>query len=120
MIRPIPGMMMRMEIYIDADNNGGTSYGVNDRQFMKEWNSSAIWEKTSKTTGVTHSWANITGGYAIEMRIAWSNMGIINPGTGFTIGFDVANDDDDNGSCKRKPADVGRRWQQLAIPAKFW
>ena len=44
-----------LEIYIDADNNGGTSYGVNDRQFMKEWNSSAIWEKTSKTTGVTHA-----------------------------------------------------------------
>ena len=44
-----------VEIYIDADNNGGTSYGANDRQFMKEWNSSAVWEKNNKTTGLTHA-----------------------------------------------------------------
>src|SRR5262245_53619335 len=31
-----------VEVYIDADNNGGTSYGPNDRQFVKEWNSSTI------------------------------------------------------------------------------
>ena len=103
-----------IEIYIDADNNGGTSYGVNDRQFMKEWNSSAIWEKTNKTTGVTHRWANITGGYAVEMRIAWSNMGIVNPAAGFTIGFDIANDDDDNGGTResqRMWAGDANNWQ---------
>jgi PQQ-dependent dehydrogenase (s-GDH family) len=103
-----------LEIYIDAENNGGTAYGVNDRQFMKEWNSSAIWEKNNKTTGITHNWSNITGGYAIEMQIAWSNMGITNPGAGFTIGFDVANDDDDNGSTRESQkmwAGDANNWQ---------
>lgn len=95
-----------IEVYIDAENNGGTSYGTNDRQFVKEWNSSSIWEKTSKTTGVTHAWSNISGGYAIEMRIAWSNIGVTNPAVGFTIGFDIANDDDDNGGAR----DSQRMW----------
>ena len=89
-----------LEIFIDAENNGGTSYGANDRQFMKEWNSSSVWEKTNKTSGLTHGWTNISGGYAIEMRIAWSNMAIVNPAPGFRIGFDIANDDDDNGSAR--------------------
>src|SRR5437868_2241316 len=55
-----------VEVYIDADNNGGTSYGANDRQFVKEWNSSTIWEKNSKTTGVQHAWTTTATGYAIE------------------------------------------------------
>ena len=85
------------EIFIDADNNGGTSYGVNDRQFMKEWNSSSFWEKNNKTVNIQHAWANITNGYAIEILIPWNSIGITNPAVGFTIGFDVANDDDENG-----------------------
>jgi len=88
------------EVYIDADNNGGTSYGANDRQFVKGWNDAAIWEKNNKTTGVQHAWANITNGYAIELLIPWSNIAITNPQLGFTIGFDVAVDDDDNGGAR--------------------
>jgi PQQ-dependent dehydrogenase (s-GDH family) len=103
-----------IEVYIDAENNGGTSYGVNDRQIMKEWNSSSIWEKNNKTTGITHGWSNITGGYAVEMRIPWSNIAVTNPSPGFTIGFDIANDDDDNGSTResqRMWAGDSNNWQ---------
>src|SRR5688572_4629043 len=103
-----------IEIYIDADNNGGTSYGSNDRQFVKEWNSSAIFEKNNRTSNVQHAWANISNGYGIEMRIPWSSIGISNPQPGFTIGFDVANDDDDNGSgreSQRMWAGDGNNWQ---------
>jgi len=89
-----------VEVYIDADNNGGTSYGTNDRQFVKEWNVSTIWEKSGKTTNVTHAWANTATGYSVELRIPWSNIGITNPGIGFTIGFDAAGDDDDNGAAR--------------------
>ena len=103
-----------LEIYVDAENNGGTSYGANDRQFMKEWNSSSVWEKTNKTSGLTHAWSNITGGYAIEMRIAWSNMAIVNPAPGFRIGFDIASDDDDNGGARESQvmwAGDSNNWQ---------
>jgi PQQ-dependent dehydrogenase (s-GDH family) len=88
------------EIYIDAENNGGTTYGTNDRQFMKEWNSTTIWEKSNRTTGVLHAWAAITGGYTVEVAIPWSNFGITNPSAGLIIGFDIANDDDDNGAAR--------------------
>jgi len=89
-----------VEVYIDADNNGGTAYDVNDRQFAKEWNSNTIWEKNNKTTGVQHAWSSNSNGYTVEIKIPWSNMGIINPAAGFTIGFDAACDDDDNGGTR--------------------
>src|SRR5689334_20649119 len=89
-----------VELYIDADNNGGTSYGTNDRQFAKGWNSSTIWERLNKTTGVLHAWSAISGGYAVELAIPWSNIGISNPAVNLRIGFDIANDDDDNGGSR--------------------
>lgn len=89
-----------VEIYIDAENNGGTAYGTNDRQFAKEWNSTTIWEKNGKTTNVQAAWTNTSNGYAVEWRIPWSNIGITNPAIGFTIGFDAASDDDDNGAAR--------------------
>ena len=88
------------EIFIDADNNGGNTYGINDRNFAKDWNSTTIWEKNNKIAGVQHAWITNGTGYTMELQIPWSNMGITNPGAGFTIGFDVANDDDDNGSTR--------------------
>ena len=89
-----------IEIFIDAENNGGTTYGVNDRQFIKGYNSKTLWEKTGKTANVLHEWSNISNGYAVELRIPWSNIGVTNPAAGFLIGFDVANDDDDNGGTR--------------------
>ena len=103
-----------VEIYIDAENNGGTSYGTNDRQFVKEWNSSTIFEKNNKTANIQHAWANISNGYGIELRIPWSSIGITNPQPGLRIGFDVANDDDDNGAAResqRMWAGDGNNWQ---------
>jgi PQQ-dependent dehydrogenase (s-GDH family) len=89
-----------IELYIDADNNGGTTYGTNDRQFMKGWNSSAIREKNSRTTGVLHAWTSTANGYSVELAIPWSNIAISNPAAGLIIGFDVANNDDDNGGAR--------------------
>ncbi|MBC7887489.1 MAG: fibronectin type III domain-containing protein [Ferruginibacter sp.] len=103
-----------VEVFIDADNNGGTVYGVNDRQFVKEWNSATLWEKNNKTANIQHAWSNITNGYAIEMSIPWSSIGITNPAQGFTIGFDIANDDDDNGGVRESQlqwAGDNNNWQ---------
>lgn len=102
------------EIFIDAENNGGTAYGTNDRQFMKEWNSTTLYEKSAKTTGVLHAWAAVTGGYTVELAIPWSNIAITNPAAGLIIGFDIANDDDDNGGVResqRMWSGDGDNWQ---------
>ena len=84
-----------IELFIDANNNKGATYDGNDNQFIKGWNSSTIFSKVA-VNGVQHAWAAISGGYTIELSIPWSQLGIT-PAAGKQIGFDKANDDDDNG-----------------------
>jgi hypothetical protein len=84
-----------VEIYIDANHNKGTTYDSFDREFVRGWNDTVLWEKNNNTTGVLHAWSNISGGYSVEIAIPWSNLGIT-PSADMTIGFDAGNDDDDN------------------------
>jgi hypothetical protein len=85
-----------VEIYIDGANNGGTTYDANDRQYIKAYNSTTLFAN-GNATGVLHGTANIAGGYTAEVAIPWSNLGIT-PSANLTIGFDVANNDDDDGA----------------------
>ncbi|SFV27039.1 PA14 domain-containing protein [Thermoflavifilum thermophilum] len=88
-----------VEIYIDGNHNGGMSYDSYDRQFIQAYQSSTLWEQHNNTNGVQHAWSAINGGYAVELAIPWSNLGIT-PSAGLQIGFDVGNDDDDNGGSR--------------------
>jgi hypothetical protein len=88
-----------IEIYIDANNNKLTTYDGRDNQIIKSYNKSTIYAKLS-VTGLQHGWFAISGGYSIEVSIPWSQLGIASPVNGTTIGFDVAYDDDDNGSTR--------------------
>ncbi|WP_138752240.1 sugar-binding protein [Paenibacillus sinopodophylli] len=85
-----------IEIYIDANHNKGTTYDSFDRQFIKGWNDSTLYEQNGLSTGVNHAWAAIPDGYSVELAIPWSSLGIV-PTAGMSIGFDVAVNDDDNG-----------------------
>jgi|GEM_PF-1704367 len=84
-----------VEVYVDADNNGGASYDARDRQYIKVFGDTTLYSSQSKT-GVQHAVAAITGGYTVEMAIPWTNLGIT-PTENMVIGFDVANNDDDTG-----------------------
>jgi hypothetical protein len=86
-----------VEIYIDGNHNHGTTYDSFDRQFIKGWNDTALFEKNNNTTGVLHAWAAVTGGYSVELAIPWTNFGIT-PSANLTIGFDIGYNDDDNGA----------------------
>ncbi|MGE5557054.1 MAG: glycoside hydrolase family 9 protein [Bacillota bacterium] len=86
-----------VEIYIDANHNHGASYDTYDRQYVKGWNDSGVWEKSGKTAGVLHGWAAVTGGYSVEASVPWSNLEIT-AAAGATIGLDIGINDDDNGS----------------------
>lgn len=88
------------EIFIDANHNKGTTYDSYDRQFIKGYNDTALGGVGSQT-GVQHAWAPITGGYAVEMAIPWSNLGIT-PSAGTVIGFDIGCNDDDDGGTTRE------------------
>lgn len=85
-----------LEVYIDANNNKGTSYDAFDRQIVKAYNSSSVWVNNNNTSGILHGTAAITGGYSVEIAIPWSNLGIT-PSANLQIGFDVGSNDDDNG-----------------------
>ncbi len=87
-----------IEVFIDANNNRLGSYDGNDNQFIKAYNTTALFAKVS-VSGAQHAWAAITGGYSIELSIPWSQLGIT-PAAGMTIGFDIGNDDDDNGGTR--------------------
>ena len=87
-----------VEVYIDANNNGGTTYDSFDRQFVKGYNDSTL-GGIGSTTGVTHAWAAVSGGYSVEMAIPWSNLGVT-PTPGMLIGFDIGNNDDDNAGTR--------------------
>ncbi|MNV66026.1 Endo-1,4-beta-xylanase A precursor [compost metagenome] len=89
-----------VEIYIDGNNNNGTTYDSYDRQYVKGWNDSTLWEQFGKTTGVQHAWTTIPGGYSVELAIPWSSLGIT-PSDKMTIGFDVAVNDTDNGTARQ-------------------
>jgi endoglucanase len=89
-----------IEVYIDGNHNRGSSYDTNDRQIVKGYNNGAIWVNGNQTNGIIHAVTPISGGYSIEMAIPWSNIGIT-PSSGTIIGFDVANDDNDNGVTNR-------------------
>ena len=87
-----------LEIYIDANHNHLTSYeNPYDNQFIKGYNDTAIWDKFGNTANILHSWATITSGYTIEMAIPWSSLNTT-PTPNLTIGFDVQQNDDDDGS----------------------
>ncbi|MGG1550331.1 sugar-binding protein [Paenibacillus ferrarius] len=86
-----------VEIYMDGNHNQGSTYDSYDRQFIKGWNDSTLFEAASRTAGVQHAWAPVTGGYSVELAIPWSSLGIT-PSVGMMIGFDVANNDEDDGN----------------------
>jgi len=88
-----------VEIYIDSNHNHGTTYDSSDRQYIKGYNDTSLFEVSNKTTGVQHGWSAIAGGYSIELAIPWSNLGLT-PSAGIVIGFDIGCNDDDNSGAR--------------------
>jgi hypothetical protein len=89
-----------VEIYIDANNNKLTSYDGRDNQIIKGYNDGSVFTKLA-ITGLQHGWVAVTGGYSIELAIPWTQLGFAStPAAGTKIGFDVGNNDDDNGGTR--------------------
>lgn len=88
-----------IELYFDPNNSGGTSYDSNDRQYIKATSSVALWANAGGTTGASVQKATISGGYTMEFKIPFTLLGISStPADNTILGFDIANNDDDNGS----------------------
>ncbi|MGC8711269.1 MAG: sugar-binding protein [Leptodesmis sp.] len=87
-----------IEVFIDARHDRQSVFNNDDRQLIVDINGN-LFEQGGRTTGILRSVQITATGYTVEMAIPWSNLGLI-PTENLTIGFDIANDDDDNGGTR--------------------
>lgn len=88
-----------VEVYLDADKNGGSGYDANDRQIVYGYNDAALAEGGGRSiTGATFAKADPSGmSYRVEIKIPWS-IEAYSPTAGNVIGIDVHVNDDDDGT----------------------
>jgi xyloglucan-specific exo-beta-1,4-glucanase len=90
-----------VELYLDADHNGGTTYDANDRQIVFGWNDAAAVEGGSRSiTNVTFAKADPTStSYRIEAKIPWA-VEAFTATSNAIIGVDIMVNDDDDGTTR--------------------
>lgn len=110
-----------VEIYLDINNNKGTTYSATDVQYTFGWDDGTIvgaLPTGRSTAGITYSAVARTGGYSIEARIPWATVQGT-PATGQLIGIDfMVNDDDDGGERDAKlswNAATDNAWQDPSL-----
>jgi hypothetical protein len=80
------------EVYIDATDSKGASYGANDFQYVLGWEHAQIDEYAhGAVTGVQYAQTTTSGGYCMEFAFPWSTLGITPVASDF-IGFDAGID----------------------------
>ena len=92
-----------VEIFIDGDNSGASSYdGLNDFQLGFRWDDAQVnvgGASVQDVSGINHEMYATSNGYAVEIEIPWSTIGT-SPSLGDRIGFDVAVDNDNGGGTR--------------------
>ncbi|MFC5470564.1 sugar-binding protein [Cohnella suwonensis] len=84
------------DVYIDANNNKGSSYDTYDRQYTIRYNDTVLYERNNRKTGVLHGVSASGTTLSAELVVPWSHLGVT-PTPGMKIGFDAASNDDDDG-----------------------
>lgn len=112
-----------IEIYLDADASHGTSYdGRNDFQYVFRVDDPALHvgsRSAGTTAGIRFATARTAAGYALEVAIPWTTLGV-SPSSGARIGFDVhVNDDDGGGNREGKLAAFARVDMSWTDPSLF-
>lgn len=106
-----------VELFIDADYSGGTSYdGVNDYQFLYRIGDATFSTGVNSLTDINgvETALKLTGtGYVVEIAVPWTLLGVV-PADGADIGINVLLDDDDDGGGR----DAQLSW--TAASNDFW
>ena len=84
-----------VEVFLDINNNGG-GYDSTDNQFTLSYGSDSLVASEPFGGEAQFALSEVEGGYAVELAFPWDALGVA-PEEGFTLGFDVAIDDDDDG-----------------------
>lgn len=109
-----------VSVYLDGGNEKAAGYDANDHNFTFRWNDTNIRHGNMlNPAGVVKEEQLIQGGYAMEISIAWSLIGVP-PAEGNTIGLDIhLNDDDDGGDRDKKLSWYGLVDQAWASASVF-
>lgn len=88
-----------VELYIDGGNEKGNFYDDNDAQYIFGANDDqlAFTSPVAQHPGVEWVTKPTFGGYRIELRLPWDNLGVI-ARPGLQIGLEAHVDDDDDGN----------------------
>ncbi|MDX2022053.1 MAG: sugar-binding protein [Deltaproteobacteria bacterium] len=92
-----------IELYFDGDRNRSTTYDAFDRQYVIRLDATSLFERFGRTSNVAFATSRIPGGYTVEVKVPWSELGSI-PFGNRLVGFDVAFNDDDNGGNREGQA----------------
>ncbi len=91
-----------VDIAIDGDDDGGAALDGDDLHCVKSYDDSDLYCYVSGPTypahtgSILHGWSALTGGgYAVEIAVPWTELGIT-PSGGVSIGFDLGVRDDDS------------------------
>lgn len=87
-----------VEIFIDAEHDREVVFNNDDRQFVLSLNGT-LTEQSGRLAGVEQAIQSFAGGYTVEMAIPWANLGQT-ARANLAIGFDIAQNDDDNGGAR--------------------
>lgn len=108
------------EVYIDGGNEKANSYDQNDFQLTFRYDDSNVYWLNGILNPAGVDFAQTTNGsaYSMEIRIAWSFIGV-NPEVGNPIGIDIHVNDDDNGGNRDKKiswyATIDEAWNNPSV-----
>ena len=92
-----------IELFVDGNNEKGSTYDANDHQYIFRVNDATVHEygiaQTVNPAGVAFVQGNYEGGYLMEIKINWSAIGVT-AANAKLAGLDVQVNDDDNGGTK--------------------
>jgi hypothetical protein len=92
-----------IELYLDMNHDKSVTFENNDdiQLIVKRFDGIATGKGTVDFSMIGITRAEVTGGYTIDVSVPWSALnGGLGSQLGKTIGFDVAVDDDLNGSAR--------------------
>ncbi len=110
-----------IEVYIDGGYERSTTYDANDHQLMFRVDDNTVHHYSAGQTnpaGVDFVQNTRAAGYDMEIRLAWSFIGV-SPTNGMPIGIDIhVNDDDDGGTRDKKiswNATIDQAWNNPSL-----
>ena len=98
-----------IEIFIDSKHDRESVFNSDDRQIIVDSNGN-LFEQGGRSNGIQKAVQKNTAGYTVELAIPWANLGLT-AAENLSIGFDFANDDDDNGGDR----DSQQVWQNADV-----